>query len=36
MEINVNYELVDIDCQLMEAIKNNDDILIQTIIEIMN
>ena len=36
MELNVNYELVDIDYQLMEAIKNNDDILIQTIIEIMD
>ena len=36
MEINVNYELVDTDCQLMEAIKNNDDLLIQKIIEIMN
>ena len=36
MEINVNYELDNIDLQLMEAIKNNDDILIQTIIEIMN
>ena len=36
MEINVNFELDNIECQLMEAIKNNDDLLIQTIIEIMD
>ena len=36
MEINVNYELVDTDCQLMEAIKNDNDLLIQTIIELMD
>ena len=36
MEINVNYELVDTDCQLMEAIKNDNDLLIQTIIELID
>ena len=36
MEKHVNLELVDIDCQLMEAIKNNDDILIQKLIELMD
>ena len=35
MEINVN-ELVDTDYQLMVAIKNNDDLLIQAIIELMD
>ena len=33
---NVNCELVDTDCQLMEAIRNNDDLLIQKIIELMD
>ena len=33
---NVNCGLVDTDCQLMEAIKNNDDLLIQKIIELMD
>ena len=36
MEINVNYELDNIDFQLMEAIKNDNDLLIQTIIELMD
>ena len=36
MEKNVNYELVDIDFQLMEAIRSDDDLLIQKIIELMD
>lgn len=36
MEINVNYELDNIDFQLMEVIKNDNDLLIQTIIELMD
>lgn len=33
---NVNFELVDIDCQLMEAIRSDNDLLIQKIIELMD
>lgn len=36
MEINVNFDLDSIDFQLMEAIRSDDDLLIQTIIEIMD
>lgn len=36
MEINVNFDLDIIDSQLMEAIKNNDDLLIQKLIELID